>query len=333
MTEEQVLIGANSEFPLNGLLTLPDNIDAENAVPAAVIVQGAGILDIDGSFGPNKPTKDIAEGLAERGIATIRYPKRSYMYTSVLLNALELTVREEIIFDAVAAAQYIKQDSRIDPKRVFMIGHDLGGSLAFRIHLEGGNFTGLAILAGTPRRAETALIDQTQEAVQLLKGPLHWIAKYQARKIKKNTDAVMNLSDDDAMRIDIIKPFSAYYYKEMGRFPVAKMIQKANIPVLILQGELDFQITIEHDFDEYRKILDSRKDVTFQLYPGLNHYFMPASGADIDQYKKEYKRSGKVDKQVLNDIASWIRMQTPKEIKQHLRIQAHRPTNRIKLHR
>ena len=78
MIQEKIIIGENTNHPLSGILTLPDNID--KPVPAIVLVHGSGPSNMDEKVGKLTPFKDLAEGLASRGIAVIRYDKRTYAH-------------------------------------------------------------------------------------------------------------------------------------------------------------------------------------------------------------------------------------------------------------
>ena len=74
---EDIILAAEAETPLGGTLTLPANV--ENP-PIVILVQGSGALDRNETIYTNKPFKDIAEGLAELGVASLRYDKRYYSY-------------------------------------------------------------------------------------------------------------------------------------------------------------------------------------------------------------------------------------------------------------
>jgi uncharacterized protein len=75
---------------------------------------------------------------------------------------------------------------------------------------------------------------------------------------------------------------------------------------LILQGEKDFQVSLEKDFYGYKNLLGDMPNATFKLYANLNHLFMPSVYGNILKAKKEYKVAQHVDKQVINDISNWI---------------------------
>lgn len=121
---EQVTVAANTAYPLEGVLTLPDTHTKK--VPAVVFVHGSGPLDKDETVGAIKLFRDLAEGLAKEGIASLRYDKRTCTYGKQMLQELggSLTVEEEIIQDAIFAAHLLKKDPRVDNNRSVLFIHD-----------------------------------------------------------------------------------------------------------------------------------------------------------------------------------------------------------------
>ena len=73
-------------------------------------------------------------------------------------------------------------------------------------------------------------------------------------------------------------------------------------PLLILQGGRDYQVT-QADLDGWKKELVSRANVTYRLYPGLNHLFIAGEGVPSPA---EYGRPGRVDQAVIDDLARWV---------------------------
>ena len=77
-TDTAVVCGT---FRLPATLTLPRRaVEEGRRVPCVVLVHGSGPHDRDEAIGPNRPFRDLAWGLAARGIATLRYDKRTYVY-------------------------------------------------------------------------------------------------------------------------------------------------------------------------------------------------------------------------------------------------------------
>ena len=303
MKREPIILGQNTRFPLKGILTLPDG---DGPFPGVVLVHGSGSSNMDEKVGKLTPFKDLAEGLAQRGVASIRYDKRSFAHglKMVLDKGHPITVREETIEDALLAAQLLRSDRRIGP--VFLAGHSMGAMLAPRIECSGGDFAGLILLAGTPRRLEEVLLEQTEEAVASMKGFTRKIGQKQLDQLRKTFDGLYDLTDEDAKKKKLGGGTTAYYFKEMGQPTVAEWLEKTRKPMLILQGEQDVQVKAAVDFARYRQLLGDRENVTFRLYPGLNHAFVTAISDSIADAKKEFARERHIGPEVLDDLANWI---------------------------
>lgn len=308
MKQEKIILGQSTPYPLKGMLTLPEG---SGPFPALVLVHGSGSSNMDEKVGKLTPFKDLALGLAERGIASVRYDKRSYAHGLKLVADKQspLTVREETIDDALLAAQLLRSDSRIDPDRVFLLGHSMGAMLAPRIECEGGDFRGLILLAGSPRRLEEILLEQTEEAMADLPGFAKKLAGKQLAKLQNTFEGLYELSDEAAKAKKVGGGTTLYYFKDMGQPTVADWLAKTRKPMLILQGERDCQVKAAVDFALYRELLGDRDNVTFKLYPGLNHAFVTARFDSIAQAKKEFTPERHIGPEVLNDIADWIKKQ------------------------
>ena len=311
MNEEKIIIGENTQYPLNGLLTLPD--DTAKPVPAVVFVHGSGASNMDEKVGKLTPFKDLAQGLARHGIASVRYDKRSFAHGFKMLRDkdLEVTVKTETIYDAILATELLKKDPRIDPERVFIIGHSMGGMLSPRIDAEGGNYAGLIIMAGSPRKLEEIILDQNEAALRSTKGFVNWIVKKQVAKFAAMFDGMYELSDAEAKKKKMGGGTTLYYFKEMGEHAASAYLSSCEKPILIMQGEKDFQATAEKDFAAYKQLLAGRSNVTFRLYENLSHAFVPSVYGDIMKAKQEYNVKQHISDKVIGDIASWINNTTP----------------------
>ena len=306
MFEEKIIIGENTKHPLNGILTLPDKIN--NPVPAIVLVHGSGASNMDEKVGKLTPFKDLAQGLANRGIAVIRYDKRTYAHKKQFINKPDISVKEETIEDAILATELLKNDSRIDSDKIFIIGHSMGGMLAPRIDSEGGNYKGLILLAGSPRNLEEILIDQIKDVLNNVNKLLQWIIKRQIKKLSSKFDTMYNLTDEEAKKTSLMfgNPIKLYYFKEMGEHPSVDYLKDLNKPILIMQGDKDFQASIEKDFNLYKELLKNKENVTFKLYQNLNHAFVPSVYGNIIKAKKEYNVKQSVCDYVIDDISTWV---------------------------
>ncbi|MDU9693727.1 alpha/beta fold hydrolase [Priestia aryabhattai] len=305
MTEEKIVIGAETNHPLNGILSVPDT--SNGLFPAVVLVHGSGPSNMNEEIGMNTPFQDIAEELSNKGIAVLRYDKRTYVYGQEMQNIISLSVKEETIEDAVLASNLLKKDSRIDSSKIFILGHSLGGMLAPRIDAEGGEFAGIIIIGGSPRKLEEIMIDQNNAVLDSLDQSSKVVAEKQISELVSKFDNIYNLSDKEAQSTLIIgEQIRAYYFKEMGENNCEQYLSVLEKPILIIQGSEDYQVSIEKDFNGYKKMLNNKLNATFKLYSNLNHLLMPSVHKGILQVQKDYGVKQHVDKEVIKDITEWI---------------------------
>ncbi len=302
MISEKTVVGAGTEYPLNALLTLPDA--APQPAPAVVMVHGSGPSDMDERVMKLTPFRDLAEGLAAHGVASLRYDKRTFAYAKKLAKTSP-TVKEETIEDALRAIGLLKRDPRIDPDRVFILGHSLGAMLAPRIDAEGGAVRGFILLAGTPYRLEEIVLRQMKRTGGG-KGLLSRIARLEYRIFSKRFDGLYQMPDEEAKAKRFAGNVSLYYFKEMGRKTAADYLSESRKPVLILQGGKDVQVLAEADFKGFRELLAGRENTTFKLYPGLNHAFVEALSDDPAKATKEFQTERHIGEEVVRDAAAFI---------------------------
>jgi dienelactone hydrolase/predicted small lipoprotein YifL len=297
--EDEVTVGTG-EWALPGTLTMP--LQGED-LPAVVLVHGTGPQDRDESIGPNRPFRDLAWGLASQGVAVLRYEKRTKEHAAqVAANLDQLTVYEETIEDALAAAALLRETPRIDPDRIFVLGHGLGGMVAPRIGALDEDLAGLIILAGNTRPLEDMILDQVAYLGTLQES----ISEEDQAAVKELEAQVARVKDPnlsaDTPAADLLLGIPAGYWLDLRDYHPAEAARELAQPMLILQGGRDYQVT-EVDFEGWQATLDDHPDVTFKLYPDLNHLFMVGEGMSVPA---EYDQPGNVAGPVISDIAAWI---------------------------
>jgi hypothetical protein len=297
LLEESVTVGAG-DFPLPGTLTLPAGT---GRAPAIVLVHGSGPEDRDETLGPNKPFRDLAWGLAARGIAVLRYEKRTKQYAAKLAMNSSLTVQEETIEDAIFAVQMLRRHARIDASHVFVLGHSLGGMLAPRIASQSKEIAGLVILAGNSRPLPELMVEQVEYMASIAPDPAAQQASTATvrQQAAKTMDPSLSLNTPAGELLGA----PAAYWKDLNAYKPAAVAATLSIPMLVLQGERDYQVTMK-DFEGWRESLKGRSGVTFKSYPDLNHAFMTGTGKSIPA---EYQKPGKVAEIVIVDIAAWVK--------------------------
>ncbi|MBQ9332670.1 MAG: alpha/beta fold hydrolase [Oscillospiraceae bacterium] len=300
---EKITVGEGTDFPLKGMLTLPDDLSAP--VPAVVMVHGSGSSNMDEKVMKLTPFKDLAEGLARRGVASLRYNKRTFAHPRKFSRLPCPTVKEETVDDAVLAVGMLKRDPRVDAGRVWLLGHSMGAMLAPRIDAEGADVRGLVLLAGTPHRLEEVVLRQLKQAGES-RSVMKPVVGLEHRIYAKKFDGLYQMPDSDARKKKFAGKMSLYYFKEMGLKTAADYLRESSKPALIMQGGRDFQVLAEDDFRGFREQLAGRENTVFKLYPGLNHCFVDAIYDDILKASKEYGTERHIGDEVIGDIAAFI---------------------------
>jgi len=304
-TETEVTVGSG-EWALPGTLTMPKGA---GPFPGLILVHGSGPNDRDETLGPNKPFKDLAWGLATRGIAVLRYEKRSKVYGKKIVADPKLeaamTVKDETIDDAVGAAALLKKTPGIEPKRVFILGHSLGGYLMPRIALAAKalDLAGFVSMAGLTRPLDDTILRQMSYLYALAGNTLSAEDKKRLEDIKAAVAKIKALTDaDKGSTVKLLGAVPSYWLDVRGYDPpeVARSVTK---PMLFLQGERDYQVQTV-DLENWKKALAGRKDVESRLYPKLNHLFYEGEGVLVPlEYMQKH---GSVAPYVVDDIANWI---------------------------
>jgi dipeptidyl aminopeptidase/acylaminoacyl peptidase len=283
-------------FSMPGKLTIPTT---SKKVPAVVFVHGSGPGDMDETMGALKPFKELSEKLAILGIASIRYNKRTLTYSDTLKNEYGLTVYDETINDALSAVNLLKNDPRIAADNVFIIGHSFGACFAPVILNLDNDINGAIMLAGTTEHLLDVLLEQVKTVDEIQKTntydqylPYVNIAKTMT-KVKAGEESH--------------NYFGAYpaYWVSYNAIDLDKETIEStnNHNLLIMQGGLDVQVTVKH-FENYKKVLEGKDNVTYKLYDQLNHGFVDGTNESLES---AYQVPKDIPNEVIDDIYNWIK--------------------------
>ncbi len=298
-TELPAVVGSG-KWKLPATISIPKG---KGPFPAVVLVHGSGAHDRDETIGPNKPFKDIAQGLASLGIAVLRYEKRTKAYgVQMAREGVKITVKEEVVDDALLAVQLLRKTKQINPNKIFVCGHSLGGLLVPRIGKADPKIRGLILLAGPSRPLEDLIIEQVTYLASL-DGKPSPEAQKKLDEIKADVVKIKQLKPNTPLPDGLLVNAPATYWLDLNLYKPLEVVKQLKMPLLFIQGGRDYQVT-RADLDGWMTALKGKKTATFKYHPQLNHLMQDGVGKSKPS---EYDQRKPVNPQVVKDIANWVK--------------------------
>lgn len=304
-SEQEVVIGEGS-FALPGTLTVPKG---EGPHPVVVMVHGSGPHDRDSTIGGTKIFKDIASGLASHNIAVLRYEKVTKEHTFKVSAQPKFTLKNESVDDVLQAVKLLKNTQGIDHSRIYVAGHSQGGYVMPLI-LDSDravDIAGAIVLSAPSEQMTDVLVEQQNNALARLQqaGLPEEMQAAQKQAVAVWTgiaDLVQNssYSKDNLPQNFPIPP--AYWWYEQRDYVPAEFAQKQTKPMLILQGENDWQVSMKQ-YEGWKEALKARNDISYISYPKVNHLLVEYDGVSVGM---EYNNPAHVSATIIKDMAEWI---------------------------
>jgi esterase/lipase len=295
--EKQVYLKSGTH-QMAAVVTLPKS---GTNFPIVVFVHGSGPGDMDETVGPNKPFKDIAAGLAAKGIASLRYVKRTLLYPQEFQKSF--TVKEEVIDDALAAIAMAKTVQGINPKNVYVFGHSLGGMLAPKLATMVPDLKGIVLAAAPARKFTDLIVEQNKYAVSFSKDTTQALQK-DLQTVITNLEKTRITSLGNMRADSVIAGLPASYWVDLNLYDQVATAKKLVTPrIFVIQGGKDFQVS-ETDYEIWRTALGKKTNVKLKLYPEINHLLSPQLDKSNAQ---QYQVPVNVSESVVVDLAAWIK--------------------------
>jgi uncharacterized protein len=213
-------------------------------------------------------------------------------------------IRKETVDDAVAAVELLRGMKDIDPGRIAVVGHSLGGFAAPRIGVRAGKrIAGVAILAGSTRPVADMVIEQL-EYIATVDERQAAAVPAMVEEIKREGERVRQLQRGAKPSPgERVLGAGAAYWLDLAKYDAPATAKRLAIPMFIAQGGRDYQVT-RVDFAAWQKALGKRKNATLKLYPEIDHIFAAGEGKSSP---RDYDERRPVDVRLIDDLAAWIR--------------------------
>lgn len=293
------LVVGSGDWAVPGVLTLPPG--QRGPFPVAVLMHGFGPGTRDGDVGPNKVMRETAIGLAQRGVAALRFAKRSTTHSRRLREeGRHATVGEEWIDDTVAAVALLRATANIDPARIYIVGHSASGGMAPLV----ANLTGAAgavMVNGSVRDAPTMIQDQ-----------MNYVASLSAeatpdsqRQRTEMENGLRLLRDPSAPGETRALGHPLWYWRSLSRLNAPGEVQALTSrggEFLVVQGARDY-LTTDADWAALNEAFGAQPRVTLRRFPRLNHMMQDGEGR---MTPAEYRWQKPVAREWTDALAAWI---------------------------
>jgi fermentation-respiration switch protein FrsA (DUF1100 family) len=311
---------------LAGTLTLPQK---GGNFPAVVLISGSGPQDRNEELMEHKPFLVIADYLTRNGIAVLRFDDRG---TAASTGNFQTSTGYDFSKDAEAGVKYLQTRKEIDKKKIGLIGHSEGGSIAPMIAARNKNIAFIVLLAGTGIRGDQILLRQ-QYLIAEASGISGEDMK-QARSINEGMfNIVLQSTDTEQLKIDLtgylkqavndlpdaakeiysdhfiqtsVESLTGPWMQYFIKYDPTPALEKVTCPVLAVNGEKDMQVSAKDNPEAIRAALikGGNKRVTTKVFPGLNHLFQECKTGLPTEYATIEQTFSPV---VLEEIRAWLR--------------------------
>lgn len=286
---EDVVIPGPDGNELAATLTLPSN--ASGKVPVVVTISGSGAQDRDENIptvAGYRPFRQYADTLGRRGVAVLRFDDRGVFGSS---GDHAKATSADFADDVRAIVSWLRARPEIDPDAVFLLGHSEGGLIAPLVAASDSSLRGIVLMAG-PSKSGLEIIHYQQEFA--VKGD----SRLTSQRQRDSVAAMLRAQLDSTMRM---QPWLNFF---ASHDPLAT-IKKVNVPVLIMHGTTDRQVTPEQAESLAAALRASgNRDVEVLMLRDYNHLFLK----DPDGNPAGYSRlpSGRVGPEVTGPIVDWV---------------------------
>jgi uncharacterized protein len=256
---------------INGTLLVPEG---KQKLPVVLIIAGSGPTDRNGNQGDLVHTNAyqmIADSLFKKGIASLRYDKRGVGESIAAMGSESDLSFDDGINDAAAFIHMLKADARFS--KVIVMGHS-EGSLVGMVAAERAKADGYISVAGAGERADKIIVQQLNVQSPAL-----------ASQATILFDSLLRgyLVDPPAELLMIFRPSVQPYIKSWLKYDPQLEIKKLNMPVLIIQGTTDLQVSVQNA--HWLKAADP--EATLVIVEQMNHVLKRA-GADTKENTGTY---------------------------------------------
>jgi len=304
--ESKELTFISNGHELAGTMLIPSSAP----VPAAVLIGGSGPIDRDSNMKRMKLNvmRDVADHLAQAGVASLRYDKRG---VGASAGDYRSTGFHDNAADAIAAGEALRRQPEVDSNRVVAIGHSEGALIASELAAHHEGLAGAVLLAGAAQSGKEVLRWQGRQVARTLPTPVKWLLALLRKDFAEQQEARivrLEASEGDVIRMQLMR-VNAKWFREFLAYDPAEALRLAKVPILAITGSKDIQVD-PNDVARMAELVPT--ELSDDVPEDVTHLLRRQAGpASLKTYKKQAKRP--VDRSLLETVTAWVTALEPRE--------------------
>jgi pimeloyl-ACP methyl ester carboxylesterase len=301
--DEQVRIPGNG-FTVAGTVSKP--AIANQRLPVVVLAAGSGQADRDEIVAGIPVFGQLAAGLADAGFLVLRYDKRGIGQSGGRTESAGLS---EFAEDLRAAVKFMAERKDADRKRVAVVGHGEGGSVALLAAAKNDRVAGVVLMATTGVTGNDLVLAQQKRLLD--RSALSDQDKQAKVDLQKRIHEAVLTGKWEGIPADLRRQVDSPWFQSLLTFDPAKVVPQVRQPILIIQGTLDTQVD-PANADRLEALARARKrqaPVDVVKIPGLNHLFVPATSGEVEEYGTLKDRL--ISPVLTSAIVGWLQINLP----------------------
>lgn len=305
-TDSDVRIAANG-FTLAGTVTTPPTVAGRLRSPGVVLIGGSGPVDRDETVAGIQIFTQLAGALANSGAVVLRYDKRGVGQSG---GRTESATLDDYADDAVAVVKWLKKRPDVDPRRLIVVGHSEGSAVALIAAAREDDIRGVVSIAGPGIKGDELVLQQQQHILE--KSSMSDADKKAKIDLQKKIEAaVLTGTGWEGIPPELRKQADVPWFRSLLAYDPARVLPKVKQPLLIIQGDLDTQVS-KDQADKLADIARARKKEKppeVVHLPGINHLLVPATTGEVSEYPSLTDKT--ISPKVAASITDWIKMALP----------------------
>ncbi len=242
--------------------------------PAIVFLVGSGPNSTHTGLYTDFVRENLEQIFLQHGVALMYFDKRGVGLSEGRWHRTDLYERAD---DARAAVQFLQQHPDIDPKRIGVVGHSQGGTVAQILgHLYGDSLAFIASLAAPTYDTQRRITHEYYNGFLCSSVP------EEVARDKSEKKAISDLNWVNAF--PLIKTWR--HLSELSEFSPAPHLAQLRLPSYFAFAELDYYVSAEWGVSALKKAAGNSANITIQVFPGLDHDFRQTAdvcaGAELD---------------------------------------------------